>query len=446
VPERALDDRRTSAILDRLGEANRSFAGAFPGEPSARQPLHVVYGGAHLFKADTAPRLGQMALAALRTYAPDPPSLAAALDLPLAIAPTVYQRVVEKLEREPVEDFRIDFEDGYGNRPDPEEDAAAVASAREVAQALRRGTLPPFVGIRIKPLTEELKARAVRTLDLFVGTLVAQTRGKLPPGFIITLPKVQHPDQVGALSDILDLLEPPLGLVPGSLRVELMVETTQSIFDDAGRVAVALQVDAARGRCRGLHFGTYDYTAASEITAAFQAMDHPACDFAKQVMKVAAAGRGLQLSDGATHVMPVAPHRGPDLTPAQQAENREAVHRAWKLAYDHIRHSLVGGFYQGWDLHPAQLPIRYAAAFTFFLESFEQASARLKNFIDKAAQATLVGDVFDDAATGQGLLNYFLRALQAGAITLAEVSATGLTQAEVQGRSFLKILANRRRL
>ena len=121
------------------------------------------------------------------------------------------------------------------------------------------------------------------------------------------------------------------------------------------------------------------------------------------------------------------------------------MHRAWRPARASTsRHSLVTGFYQGWDLHPAQLPSRYAAVYAFFLEGLDAASERLKNFVQKAAQATLVGDVFDDAATGQGLLNYFLRAMNCGAITEEEaVDKSGLTLAELRGRSFVKILKSK---
>jgi hypothetical protein len=180
-------------------------------------------------------------------------------------------------------------------------------------------------------------------------------------------------------------------------------------------------------------------------------MMHPACDFAKQMMQVSFAGTGIWLSDGATNIMPVAPHRfsegGAPLTAEQIAENREVVHRAWKLHFDHIQHSLIGGFYQGWDLHPAQLPTRYAAVYSFFLQSLDAASERLRNFVEKAAKATLVGDVFDDAATGQGLLNYFLRALNCGALTEEEaVELSGLTVAELRSGSFVKILKNRQSL
>jgi hypothetical protein len=191
------------------------------------------------------------------------------------------------------------------------------------------------------------------------------------------------------------------------------------------------------------HFGTYDYTASCNITAEHQRMDHPACDFARHMMQVAYAGTGLWLSDGATNIMPIAPHRG-DLSPHQIEENRTVVHRAWRLHVDHIRHSLINAYYQGWDLNPAQLPTRYAAVYSFFLEGLKAATDRLHNFIEKAGQATLVGDVFDDAATGQGLLNYFLRALNCGAITEDEALATGLTLDELRSRSFVKIMKGRR--
>src|ERR687894_2768470 len=145
--------------------------------------------------------------------------------------------------------------------------------------------------------------------------------------------------------------------------------------------------------------------------------------------------------------MPVAPHhppRGAGLSADQQRENRDAVHRAWKLHFDDVQHSLMSAFYQGWDLHPAQLPTRYAAVYAFFLSARPAATARLRNFVEKAAQATLVGDVFDDAATGQGLLNFFARGLSAGALTLEEAAETGLTPDELHGRSFAKMLERRK--
>jgi citrate lyase beta subunit len=364
---------------------------------------------------------------------------------------SIYDKVIEKLRREPVEDFRIDFEDGYGNRPDEEEDGHAASAAIEVSQGIEKQTLPPFIGIRIKPFTEELRQRSVRTLDIFVSTLVNKSGGRLPGNFVITLPKITIPEQVGALAGIFELLEKKTGLPAGSLKLEMMIETTQSIINARGEINLPLLLAAARGRCVAAHFGTYDYTASCNITAAHQHMMHPACDFAKHMMQVSFAGAGIWLSDGATNILPVAPHRfnegGAPLTAEQIAENRAVIHRAWRLHYHHIQHSLENAFYQGWDLHPAQLPTRYAAIYAFFLESLDAASERLKNFVEKAAKATLVGDVFDDAATGQGLLNYFLRAINCGALTEEEaIDLSGLTLAELRSGSFVKILNNRQNL
>lgn len=432
-------------ITRELRSSLAAFASRYPGESARRQPVHTVYGGAHLFKSDTAPRLGTLAMRSFETYAPDAQTFAQSLELPGKLADTIYERVREKLAREAVEDFRIDFEDGYGTRPDAEEDGHAVSAARETAKGLEAGTLPPFIGIRIKTFSEELHARSIRTLDLFLTTLAEQTCGRLPENFVVTLPKIVSPAQVATLAGIFDLLEPKLGLPTGSLKMEMMVETTQSIINERGESNLPQLLDAARGRCVAAHFGTYDYTASCSITAAYQDMLHPACDFARHVMQVSFGGTGIWLSDGATNIMPVAPHRG-ELTGAQEAENRSVVHRAWKLHYQHVRHSLTNAFYQGWDLHPAQFPTRYAAVFTFFLEGLDQASERLSNFVAKAAQATLVGDVFDDAATGQGLLNYFLRAINCGALTEREaLDLTSLSLDELRSGSFVKILHNRQK-
>jgi hypothetical protein len=304
--------------------------------------------------------------------------------------------------------------------------------------------LPAFVGIRIKPLNAEWHKRAARTLDLFLGKLLDKSGGKLPDNFVVTLPKVTHPEQPRALVRMFELLEKRHGLAPGSLRMELMIEVTQALVGPDGSSPLPKLLEACEGRCFGAHFGTYDYTASCNITAAHQRMDHPMCDLAKGMMLLAYAGTGVFLSDGATNVMPVGPHSGPNLSAAQLDHNRRAVHAAWQLSYRHIGHSLRGGFYQGWDLHPAQLPVRYATCYAFFLDGFAQAAERLRNFIDKAAQATLVGDVFDDAATGQGLLNYFLRARNCGAITEADLTSTGLLPSEFALRSFAKILDARR--
>ena len=416
-------------ILASLSAGHDALAARYPGESGARQPVHTVYGGGHLFKAETAKKLGALALRSLAEHAPTPAAFADAMGLSASVAGAVHGRVVAKLEREPVEDFRIDFEDGYGSRPDAEEDEHVLRAAKELARGAREGTLPPFVGVRVKPLTRELAPRSLRTLDLFLTTLVTGSDGALPANFVVTLPKIQLTSQVAAFVDALEAMESKLHLPFGSLRLELMVEQTQTLLTPDGRCALPLLHDAARGRLVAAHFGTYDYTAAVGITAAQQDHAHGAADFARHLMQVAFAGTGVFLSDGATNVLPVG--------------SREAVHAAWRLHAGHVRRSLEHGFTQGWDLHPAQLPARYAAVFAFFLEGLPATTERLRNFVDKAAQATLVGGVFDDAATGQGLLNFFLRGLSCGALTESEALATGLSLDELRSQSFAKIVAGR---
>ncbi|HVF40299.1 MAG TPA: hypothetical protein VM939_10390 [Gemmatimonadaceae bacterium] len=443
----SLDQSMLAEATAALREANLQFARAHPGEGPGRQPVHTVYGGAQLFSADSVPKLGSIALRAMDQYAGSPEQLGDAVgisDHPMLS--TIAARVREKLTREPIEDFRIDFEDGYGNRPDAEEDGHAADVARELLKGMSEATLSPFIGMRIKPLNEELRVRSVRTLDLVMTALVEG--GGIPERWVVTIPKVTIAAQVDYTVAVLRRLESALGLAAGAIEFEVMVETPQIILDSSGTSLLARILDASDGRLRGAHFGTYDYTASCNITAAYQRMQHPACDFAKHFMQVCFAGTDVWLSDGSTTVMPVPIHRpvkgGPELTREQHRVNAASVHAAGKLHFDDVRHSLAGGFYQGWDLHPAQLVTRYAALYSFFLEGIDAAGVRLSNFVGKAAQATLVGDVFDDAATGQGLLNFFLRGINSGAITEDEaLRMTGLTPDEFRGRSFVKIMKGR---
>jgi hypothetical protein len=465
-------------IAGRVGQANEQFRRSYPGDSIERQPVHSVYGGAQLFKAGSALRLGALALASMDVYAPDFAAFARALGLPGAnelpedaaqlasleaalaqdaeavrrgapaawLAWTIERRVREKLRREPVEDMRIDFEDGYGNRPDAEEDGHAAGVGQQIAAGMAAGDLPPFLGIRVKSFSPESFSRATRTLDIVLTTLAAQTGGALPDNFVVTLPKVTLPDHVAALADLLDLLEASNGIAGGRIKIDLMIETPQAIVNQRGESSVYSLAQAGRGRVVSVAYGTYDYTASCNITAHYQTHTHPAADFARHAVQVGLAGRGVTISDGATTIMPIGPHRAaPEqpLTGQQREENRAVVHSAWRLHYDNIRHSLRHGFYQSWDLHPAQLPVRYAAMYAFFLENLGDASRRLSAFIRQAAQATLVGNTFDDAATGQGLLNFFLRGIACGALTEAEASAAGVTLEELRGRSFAKIVANR---
>lgn len=471
----SIADYEKESLLGSLKTANLKFQKIYPGDKPDRQAVHTVYGGANLFKSDTCLKMGEIALRNLKTYAPDFTVLSRVLkfdgydDLPVSgkkikkltkhldklnenerkkepewLAYSVYNKIIQKLVTEPVEDFRIDFEDGFGNRPDDEEDDTAVTAANELVIGMQNKTISPFIGIRIKPFTEDLKYRGIRTLDIFLTTLLEKTGGHLPENFVVMLPKVVIPEQVTTMVRLFEIIEKKHNVPPGSLKMETMVEATQIIMDEEGRNPLMKIIRAGEGRLIAAHFGTYDYTASCGITAKYQTMDHPVCDFAHHMTKVALGGTGIFLSDGATNVMPVAPHREKPLTKQQEKENRDSVHNAWRIGYKHTMHSLVNGFYQGWDLNPAQLPMRYAATYNFFLSSYDDAAHRLKTFVDRAAISTLTGDIFDDAATGQGLLNFFLKAMNCGAITEEEALVTGLTLEEIRSRSFYRILEGRR--
>lgn len=406
--------------------ANHKLSKLYPGDATGRQPVHTFIIGGDTFTSDAAQRAGAEAIEALDRYGATATAFAKAVGLPSSdhlLADTVRRRVLEKLRREPVEDLRLDFEDGYGTRPDAEEDGHAESAARAVAAGMKAATLPPFIGIRIKPMSRELHARSLRTLDIFVSALIKSGK-RLPANFAVTLCKVMTPAHVSSVARACSALERKLKLKPKAIRFELMIETPQSILAPDGSSALRALVAAGGGRVRSAHLGVYDYTALCGITAAWQHLQHPACDFARHMMQVALAQTGVTLADGSSNLLPIAPH----------------VPDAWKRHFSDVTHSLSNGFYQGWDLHPAQLPTRYAAVYAFYLSALPAATLRLKRFFDKA---TTAGAAFDDAATGQALVNFFARALSSGAITIDEAKETGLSESELQGRSFLQILLSR---
>ncbi|RKE21408.1 DUF6986 family protein [Streptomyces sp. TLI_171] len=408
----SFSDSALAAVEALLAPVDAELTRRYPGEPGSRQPVHTVYVPADAFEAGTVREWGGRALAVFDRHAGTPARLAEALGVADdELLADVHARVRAKLEREPIEDLRIDFEDGYGPRPDAEEDAQAVRVAELVAAAVADGTAPPYIGIRIKCLEAPLRARGIRTLELFLGTLLAA--GGLPEGLVLTLPKVTYAAQVTALVRLLEDFERRAGLPAGRIGFEIQIETTQAILGPDGRATVALMIEAAEGRATGLHYGTFDYSAACGVSAAHQSMDHPAADHAKAVMQVAAAGTGVRLSDGSTNVIPTG--------------TAEQVHAAWKLHHGLVRRSLARAYYQGWDMHPAQLPTRYAAVYAFYREGLTAACARLAAYVAKAG-----GDVMDEPATARALSGYVLRGLDCGAVDPAEVAAlTGLDRARL---------------
>ncbi|MER5993285.1 DUF6986 family protein [Streptomyces viridosporus] len=396
-----------------LASVDAELERRYPGDPGTRQPVHTVYVPADAFTAGTLRSWGDRALAALDEHAPDAASFAAALGPDGGSAGDVYGRVRAKLEREPVEDLRVDFEDGYGDRPDAEEDEAAARAARLIAEAYGDGTAAPYMGIRVKCLEAAVRDRGIRTLDIFLTGLMEA--GGLPDGLVLTLPKVTYPEQVTAMVRLLEAFERARGLEPGRIGFEIQIETSQSVLAADGTAAVARMIQAAEGRATALHYGTFDYSAALGVSAAHQAGDHPVADHAKAVIQVAAAGTGVRVCDGSTNVLPVGP--------------TEKVHAAWRLHHGLTRRALVRAYYQGWDMHPGHLPTRYAAVFAFYREGFEQAAARLARYAARAG-----GDVMDEPATARALAGHLLRGLDCGALDAAEVAgATGLTRADLEG-------------
>lgn len=367
----------TSAFHDeldrRLAETDAELATRYPGERPGRQPVHTVYVPADKVSAGLSAKWGAEALAALDAHG-------------TPYAPELDARVRAKLRDEPIEDLRIDFEDGYGRRDDATEDAHARAAAKLIAEAPA-----PFVGVRIKSMERDVRRRGVRTLDVLLDEL-----GDVPENFVVTLPKVSAVAQVEAMVALCEALEP----APGALRFEIQIETPQAVLGPDGTALVARMIHAAEGRCTGLHYGTYDYSASCGIAAAYQAMDHPAADHAKAVMQVAAAGTGVRLSDGSTNVLPVGEH----------------VHEAWALHMRLVRRSLERGFYQGWDLHPAQLPTRFAATYAFYREGASLAAERLRAYLSKAESGFL-----DEPATARALAGFLRRGLECGALEASEV-------------------------
>ncbi len=396
-------DRLVGDLADdldaRLGAVDEALARHYPGERPGRQPVHTVYVPADRFGDGLCADHGAAALAVTEEHED------VLLDL-LDDDRDLLSRVREKLAREPVEDLRIDLEDGYGTRGDEEEDRDAERAAAELRSAVRDGAAPAFTGIRVKGFEAPTRRRGVRTLALFLGRLVEED--PLPAGFVVTLPKVTAVEQVEALVHAAERLEVALGLGDGDLRFELQVETPQSILGPDGTALVARMVHASAGRCTGMHYGTYDYSAACGIAAAQQSLEHPVADHAKAVMQAAAAGTGVRLSDGSTNVLPVG---GPD-----------EVRAAWANHLRLVRRSLERGYYQGWDLHPAQLPTRFAATFAFYRDGFPAAAARLRDYVGRRESGVL-----DEPATARALADFLLRGLDCGALTWAEVAeGTGL--------------------
>jgi citrate lyase beta subunit len=413
--------RAVTQVDEMLAASDRALEAKYRGERPGRQPVHTAYVPADLFQPDLAAVWGGQALQALAECISSAAEFGAAMGLPDDLAGIVQERVVAKLTDEPVEDLRLDFEDGYkpASERDVAEDADARTAARNLAAAGAAGSAPPFTGIRCKSLEAATRLRAIRTVSLFLAELLAQ--GPMPAGFVLTLPKVSSADQVEALSLLCDRWEQAFGLPGGTLVFEMQAETPQLILGADGGATIARCVHAGGERLMGVHYGTYDYSAALGIAGEFQRLDHPAADHARAVMQVAVAGTGVRLSDGSLNIVPTG--------------SRADVVAAWREHSRLVRRSLERGFYQGWDLHPAQLASRYAATYGFFLAGAPRACDRLRSYTESAGGGTL-----EEPATARALAGFLLRGLDCGALSEADMSErcglgrTGLSALRRAGR------------
>ncbi|HEU5159808.1 MAG TPA: aldolase [Streptosporangiaceae bacterium] len=397
----------TDDLSERVLAVKAEHAARYPGADEGRQPVHTFYVPADRVSATTPADLGAEALRLLDAHAPDAATFGEVFGLAPEPASRVRERVAAKLAKEPVEDLRIDFEDGYGTRPDGEEDAHVAQAVDAVAQAYPVRGLPHYWGLRVKSFADGGHERAMRTLDAFL-TGLRDTLGRLPSGFIVTFPKVVMAEHVAVFTDFCARLEEALGLPSGRIRFEIQVETTEAIINGDGKCGLPAIVAAAAGRLTAAHFGVFDYTAACGLPPGEQRLDHPACDFARHVMQVSLAGTGVRLADGGTNVVPA-------------TDEAADVHHAWSVHARMVEHSLRHGFYQGWDVHAAQLPSRYAAVYGHYLDGVEEAARRVTAWRKRSAGKD---GVVDEPATIKALEAHLRRAVDCGALDESTLPVT----------------------
>ena len=312
---------------------------------------------------------------------------------------------------------------------------------------MEAGTLPPFIGIRIKPMSEELHGAQPADPRLFVSSLARATKRRFPGELRRHDAEVMTPAHVAAWRARARRSSGGSSCRRGALKLELMIETPQSILATDGSSALrALVARRRRPRPRRpfrhlrLHRALRHHRGvAAHAPPGLRLREAHDAGRARADRRVALgrrhqrdAGRAAPRGAG----RPLTERRGartarPSIAPGSSTSTTCALARERLLP--------------GLGSAPGAAPDALRRASTRSSWRASGATARLRNFVEKAAQATLVGDVFDDAATGQGLLNFFVRGLSSGAMTLDEARETGLTVEELQGRSFLAILAGRKR-
>ena len=373
-------------------------------DATTTQPSGTLYGGAQRFKEGTFAKLGEQVHTFFGRYVDSDDAFVACFGVPTsASVASLRDRLRGSLQRAPLEDVRVDFEDGYGPHDDQEEDAHAVLVGEAFAE--RRGSVwPTRVGIRVRSLESATAKRALRTLALVVDTMVARgwRPGREP--FRVTIPKVTHLQEIAMAARALERLEADHGLPDKSFVLEAMVETPDAFLDREGRVPIVVWPSMARGRMSALHFGAFDYLSSIGVPAGSQSLDHPACLHARALLALVATRAHVEVSDGTFLEIPVGPHREATNGSLEEGENQEVVARALRHHAGRVRRQLAEGFAQGWDLHPGQVVSRRAAVLMAYVEGRDEVLRRMNAFLVAGARAARSGTSFDDAASARSLL------------------------------------------
>lgn len=367
----------------------------------------TMYGGAHLFHADTPSHLSRVALAALTTYLPSQDDAERVFG---PLAADTYARVQARLEQRAADDIRIDLEDGYGLRALDEQTRDARTAAVALATILR-GTdsrRPLRAGVRTRGWSAPEHLRA--GLRAFFAELADTDPGVTD--IVATLPKVQTAHEVERFVDEVEQCELEIGWPSGRIGLELLVETATALSAQE----LSRWVRAARGRLRGLHLGAYDLLGELGVPHDAASLSHPYCDAMRVQMRRAVAGQDVDTVDGVCNELPVARHRGEGLSVEQRHQNVAGVHDAWRSHAADVRRGISLGFFQGWDVHPAQLVSRHFARIGYFQAHFDEAASRLERFERSASQARVEGTTFDDEASVRSVRIFISHARASGAI------------------------------
>ncbi|TKK85001.1 aldolase [Herbidospora galbida] len=352
---------------------HRTQQARFPVREIAWQPVHTVYVPANLLTASTVSDWGAEAAGLLGLTTP--------AEFAGLFGGDVHDRVARTLAREPIQDLRIDFEDGYTGA---DEDADMIRAAEAVAAM---PVLPRRWGLRVKSFADGDPGRSLRTLRGFLERVV-ELKGGLPDGFVITFPKVLMESYLGMFARSLAELEHDLNLP--TLGFEMQVEAPQTIlFLQRSPDLVA----NLRGRLKAAHFGVFDYTAACGLPPHEQRLDHPACDHARHVMQTVLHPEGVELSDGS-------------LAAAPASASKADVLALWRRHAETVRHSLAHGYYQGWDMHPSHLVSRFAVVYAHHLATYDAYRARVEAWQASRQE----GGVLDEPATIKTLVAALRRA------------------------------------